>query len=161
MNQDLRQRAGSVLVKFPPPGSDNDSNVKYEGKSLSWSRLSLGTADRAASQGWSRGRDICEVNVTFWHPDVDTEAANWQWSYWAEVINLLSRQQLHASRALPVIMIDSYLTLIPLFLRLYNSWAVFVRHLHGIYDLGPSLQCDNKGSKIRIHPHLDCHREPG
>ena len=66
------------------------------------------------------------------------------WSYWAGVISLLSRQQLHASRALPVIMIDSYLTLIPLFLRLYNSWAVFVRHLHGIYDLGPSLWCDNK-----------------
>ena len=30
-----------MLVKIPPPGQDNDSDVKYGGKSLSWSRLSL------------------------------------------------------------------------------------------------------------------------
>ena len=40
-----------MLVKFPPPKRDNDSNVKYEGKSLSWSRLGLGNEPRAASQG--------------------------------------------------------------------------------------------------------------
>ena len=42
MKQDLRQKVGfMLLVKIPPPGQDNDSDVKYGGKSLSWSRLKL------------------------------------------------------------------------------------------------------------------------
>ena len=51
MKQDLRQKVGFVLVKIPPPEQDNDSDVKYGGKSLSWSRLRLRSEGEAASQG--------------------------------------------------------------------------------------------------------------
>ena len=40
-----------AYVKIPPPEQDNDSDVKYGGKSLSWSRLRLRSEGEAASQG--------------------------------------------------------------------------------------------------------------
>ena len=57
MKQDLRQKVGfsCLLVKIPPPEQDNDSDVKYGGKSLSWSRLRLRSEGEAASQGWEAG----------------------------------------------------------------------------------------------------------